>query len=95
MSLIMGLVRNLTNLIESHDPNYKNWYVGITDDINRRSSEHNITNEKAGYVDAISKENAQTIETHLLSLGCRGGTGGGNSLSKYVYVYHISQSTNE
>ncbi len=36
---------------------------------------------------------ARQIEAHFLSLGCKGGDGGGSTATKFVYAYKITSQT--
>ena len=77
---------------------YSSFYVGITNDINRRLfQEHNVDREKAWwiYCPADSAEIARSVEQHYINLGMRGGVGGGDNTSTYVYSYIITPTTVE
>ena len=74
------------------------YYVGITKNIeNRLFGDHNVTKEGHCYIfrNANSASNARIIEKYFLDGGMKGGDGGGDADSKYVYVYKISSSTKE
>ena len=60
--------------------------VGITDDPKRRHEEHGkpVT---FTYWQASSGEAARILEKYFLDQGCKGGPGGGSSMSFYIYVY--------
>ena len=78
--------------------NYGGWYVGITNDAERRlfdSSEHNVDKNKGCWIHcpADSKQEAQEIEEHFLKLGMDGDTGGGKDNSTIVYCYMKTTST--
>ena len=66
--------------------NYSAFYVGITNDVERRLKQHNVTKAELKYK-MLSKRSAQEIEEYCLSLGMDGDTGGGNEDSVYVYIY--------
>lgn len=79
---------------------YKELYVGVTNDIERRLfSEHNIdrVNDRWIYAPADSEETARRVESYFLDLGMRGGTGGGkgDGSSVFVYCYVITSNTVE
>ena len=77
---------------------YREFYCGITDNIERRLfNEHNVS-QKDGfwiYAQADSVDDAREIGKHYLSLGMQGDTGGGNENSVWVYCYLIMQYTKE
>lgn len=77
---------------------YSDFYIGITDDVNRRLfTEHNVDKANAWWIyrDAIDKSTAQAVEEYYLNKGMEGDTGGGTVDSTYVYCHQISGSTKE
>ena len=77
---------------------YSDFYIGITNDINRRLfTEHNVA--KSGnwwiYREALNKTTAQSVEEYYLNKGMQGDTGGGTDDSTYVYCYEITNTTKE
>ncbi len=77
---------------------YSNYYVGITNDINRRLfDEHNVSEQKDYWIyrTADSKSIAQKVEEYFLNLGMQGDTGGGTDNTCIVYCYRITSSTIE
>ena len=75
-----------------------NYYVGITNDINRRLfDEHNVSEQKDYWIyrTADSKSVAQKVEEYFLNLGMQGDTGGGTDDTCIVYCYRITCSTIE
>lgn len=86
------------HLGKSEKQYYSDFYIGITNDIERRLfGEHNVQ-EKGNwwiYRTAINKSAAQNVEEYFLNKGMKGDTGGGTDDSIYVYCYEISNSTKE
>lgn len=77
---------------------YSDFYIGITNDVERRLfTEHNVnrTEDWWIYCTAVSKTAAQDTEEFFLSKGMKGDTGGGTDNSVYVYCYEISAHTKE
>ena len=75
---------------------HSDFYVGITNDIERRLSEHNV--DKADCVEIIeaeSKAEAEMAETVLIHSGLRGGSGGGKDDTNIVYCYKITDTTKQ
>lgn len=75
---------------------YSDFYIGITNDIERRLfQEHNVKRDGMWWIyrTANSKAIAEEIEKHYLKLGMRGHSGGGNEDSKIVYCYAIGPTT--
>lgn len=75
---------------------YSEFYVGITDDIDRRLfQEHNVDREKNwwSYTTAATKEIAEMVEQYYLDKGMHGDTGGGTRESRIVYCYKVTPTT--
>lgn len=100
MTLIdnIPLIDAITQHIQRQGGGYSKWYVGITDDRQRRlHTEHNVPLKGAWYIlrTAMDKNAAEMIEKYFLDQGCQGAQGGGNEKSKIVYAYLITSNTNE
>jgi len=92
------IIDEITRQINSQGGGLNKWYVGITDDINRRlHTEHNVPKDKAWYIyrTAADKTAAELIEGYFLDQGCQGDKGGGNEETRIVYAYLITNSTKE
>lgn len=77
---------------------YSDYYVGITNDVNRRLfSEHNVSEKKDYWVwcQAENKEIAKEVEEYFLDLGMEGDTGGGTDETVVVYCYKITNTSVE
>lgn len=77
---------------------YSEWYVGIAADPSDRLINGHNANSAANaalYWDAGNDGTARAVEQHFVDKGCRGGGGGGDWQTKFVYVYKISQLTRE
>ena len=75
---------------------YSDFYIGITNDVNRRLfQEHNVNKETMwwAYSTACTKEDAEAVERHFLEKGMKGNTGGVNDESTIVYCYAITPTT--
>lgn len=73
------------------------WYIGITEDIERRLfQEHNVDKDIGPFQvnGADSSESARRIEKHFLDQGFKGGSGGGDQNALNVYVYKMTLHTN-
>lgn len=99
--MVKQTAQKIADDIYSHlngDTNYKDYYIGITNDIDRRLfGEHNVSRKYDWwiYCDAINKEHAQAVEEHFLEKGMKGDIGGGTSDSSWVYCYKITEKTIE
>lgn len=93
-----NLVAEFTDFISKYGNAYSNYYIGITNDVDRRLfGEHNvdIKNGKWIYGEADSDMDARRVEEHFLNKGCDGGTGGGDTNSTVVYCYKKTSNTKE
>lgn len=75
---------------------YSDFYVGITNDVERRLfEEHNVNRETMWWIyrTANSKSVAQEIEEYYLNKGMQGSTGGGSDESCIVYCYAVGPTT--
>ena len=77
---------------------WSSWYVGITADPEQRLfNDHNVDRKGAWiYVPCDSADVARDVEAYFIDiLGTKGGGGGGDNASKFVYAYTITSSTKE
>ena len=98
VDLVSRVARSVAAHIQSHGGYYPGWYCGIAADAkDRLVNGHGATtaSNDALYWDCGSDTVARAIESHLHDLGCKGSHGGGDSTTRYVYVYRISRSTRE
>ena len=87
-----------SHLQESCKQYYSDYYIGITNNIERRLfGEHNVSKENAWWIwcTAVDKETAQQVEEYFLAKGMQGNTGGGNDDTVYVYCYEVTKNTIE
>lgn len=85
--------------INKEGSGFKNWYVGITGDINERLfGYHKVPKENAWYIyqKASCSKDAREIENFIIdNYGTQGGCGGGNDDCCYIYAYRITTTTIE
>lgn len=84
----IDIINDIKNYIGRGD--YSSWYVGITNDIERRLfSEHNVDRKQDYWIyrPASSKSIAQEVEEFFLEAGMDGDTGGGKDDTTYVYAF--------
>jgi hypothetical protein len=77
---------------------WSEWYAGITSDIDQRlHGDHKVPEKDFWYIwrEAISSQAARDAEAELLKLGYKGGSGGGDDDSTFVYAYKITSITRE
>ena len=63
----------------------RDWTIGVTDDPERRKTEHNNP-EYWKQWNADSETAARNVEKHFLEKGMEGGGGGGGN-ADYVYIF--------
>ena len=77
---------------------YREWYVGITSDIEQRLfGDHNVSRQNDTWIwrKASSDDESREAEETMINKGCKGGGGGGDETSVFVYAYKISSTTKE
>lgn len=96
---MLTLVKEVTDFVNQNGGVFRDWYAGIaTNPKQRLFNEHNvkenglwICTKNPCATDTIARQ----IEKTLLNLGFDGGTGGGDSSTKHVYVYKKTPYTIE
>ena len=86
------------HLQKSSAKHYKDFYVGITKDIDDRLFDfHQVPQKDHWYIyqKATDDDESRAVETHFLDIGMDGGDGGGDEESVFVYCYEISNVTKE
>jgi len=92
------IVKEITAHIEKQGGPYSAWYVGIAADVKKRlHEEHNVPRENYWFIyrEAFNADAARDAEATLLEYGCKGGTGGGDEDTRFVYAYLIGPETRE
>jgi len=77
---------------------YPQWYVGIAADVrDRLFNGHAVKQEGDAWIyrQCDTSAVARAIEDHFVSLGLKGGPGGGDSSTRFVYAYKIAAHTVE
>lgn len=76
--------------------NYSDWYIGITNDIDRRLFGEHAVDEKLDrwiHSPGDSKDVAQKVEEYFLNAGMDGNSGGGNDDTTHVYAFKKNRHT--
>lgn len=91
--------QEIRSYVENCGGAYSDWYVGIASDPRQRLFvEHNVDEENGQwiYYRCESSYVAREVEEFFVNtLGTSGGTGGGDSTTRYVYAYKITRYTKE
>jgi hypothetical protein len=87
------------HIAKSPNTKYGDWYVGIASDPKQRLfSEHNVSQENGSwiYTEAVSSDAARAVEKYFIEqMKTDGGSGGGDSTTRFVYAYRKTFSTIE
>ena len=81
---------NANEIIEAIGDRGHLWTIGITNDPERRKKEHTQDGKDTKYWEmwkADSKNVAETVESHFIDKGMKGGSGGNVDGVQTVYVY--------
>jgi hypothetical protein len=93
------IVSDIVTYIANSGTNRSDWYVGIaTDPSDRLFIGHAVLKDSDLWIfrHAGTDTAARTIEAHFINkLGTKGGPGGGDYTSVYVYAYKITSHTVE
>ncbi len=83
---------------EKNGGGYSQWYVGITaNPKSRLFNDHQVKEKGDAWIfrQCVTSRIAREVEDHFLALGMKGGPGGGDNDSDYVYAYLIARHTVE
>ena len=89
MSTRAAIIAAIDSLVANRSSPYGTWTIGVTDDPDRRRSEHKNRGEDMQWWhrwDADTEMDARAVEQHFLSKGMQGGPGG-QGQADYVYVF--------
>jgi hypothetical protein len=86
------ITKHILKSMGSQQPRLSSWYVGITNDIDRRKAEHKINTLELKFwktFDAETMDYANEIESYFSKKGTinRPSKNGANKFSRYVYVF--------
>ena len=90
---------DIERYIEDRDANYGNWYVGIAaDPRDRLFEDHRVKKESDLWIyrKAMSSAAARSVEKYFIERkGTKGGPGGGDDSTRFVYAYKIMYYTQQ
>ena len=92
------IIQEIAAYVQNCGGKYSEWYGGIaTDSPKRLFNDHNVDKAKDMWIyrACASSDEARAIEDYFVQRGMKGGPGGGDSTTKSVYAYKITNSTRE
>lgn len=98
MEQINNIITSIDGFIAKNGSYYSEFYVGIASDpINRLTSGHGLdgTIPHIYTTKPIFSEMVREMEKHFLGKGCRGGAGGGDDKTTFLYVYKMTNRTRQ
>lgn len=94
------IIANIKDQIDSEKGSYDSWYIGTTNDADKRlfsPTEHNVDQNNGWWIyrSANSKEIAEEIAKYFINLGLKGSTVSISDNSNIVYAFKISPLTKQ
>jgi hypothetical protein len=92
------IIAEIKSYMARNGGSYSQWYAGIATDPKQRLFNDHAVNDKSDvwiYHQCASSEVARAIETYFHAQGMKGGTGGGDDNTDYIYAYMITRYTVE
>ena len=86
------------NYIFENGGRYSEWYIGVASDPRERLFNNHSVVERTDhwiYRPCLNSIDARDVEAYFVKLGAKGGTGGGDYNTTYVYAYKIASHTIE
>lgn len=95
-------MQHIVNEVEAHmrqyGGGYPGWYAGIASQPkDRLFRDHAVRPQTDVWIfrDCGSDAAARQVEQYFLERGCKGGPGGGDHLTRYIYLYRVAPHTSE
>ena len=92
------IVSDIKSYVANNGGDYSQWYIGIAASPRQRMFNDHAVRETGDawiYGECVSSAVAREIEDYFICLGIKGGPGGGDSASRFIYAYRITSSTKE
>lgn len=92
------IIDALEDFMRKNGQQYNQFYVGIAKDpVDRLINGHSVTENIPNlyWTAPLHTEIIRVIEKYFLDKGCKGGSGGGNYDTNYIYTYLITNTTRE
>jgi len=84
--------------MSQHGQYYHEFYVGIASNpIDRLNNGHGVTVDMPNiyWTEPLQTQVVRAIEKHFIDKGTKGGPGGGDNDTCYIYAYKIHQNTRQ
>jgi hypothetical protein len=91
-------VIGIHNYIQNYGGPNSAWYCGVAAEPRQRLFvDHNVNQALDSWIyrDCGSDAMARAVEQYFLVRGCKGGPGGGDRTTRFVYAYKITMTTVE
>jgi hypothetical protein len=98
MATKADIIQDITTYVANCGGNYSQWYVGVAAvPRDRLFTDHSVDEKNGNWIfrTCATSEEARAVEDHFIAKGMKGGPGGGDSTTKAVYAYKITNSTRE
>ena len=90
--MTQAVIAEFEQFMGKHGQYYREFYVGIANDPNDRLvNGHGVTNDIPNlyWTTPFPTQTVRAIEKLFLDKGAKGGPGGGDDTTRYIYVYKI------
>jgi hypothetical protein len=84
--------------MSKHGTHYHQFYVGIASDPNDRLVNGHGIDQTIPHVywnQPLHTEVVRAVEKHFIGKGAKGGPGGGDQNTRYIYTYLVTQKTRQ
>jgi hypothetical protein len=92
------IIQEIAAHVQKCGGTYSAWYSGIAADAEKRLfNDHNVDKAKDAWIyrRCTTSDEARAAEDYFVQKGMKGGPGGGDSTTKDVYAYKITNLTTE
>ena len=92
------IISDFEKFAGKHGTHYHQFYIGVASDAkDRLTNGHNVdyTIPHIYSTNPLHTDIVRTIEKHFLNKGAKGGPGGGDNNTRYIYMYLVGPKTRE
>ena len=98
MATKQEVIQQIAAHVASCGGSHSEWYAGVaTDPRARLFNDHSVDEKNGSWIfrTCSTSDEARDVEQYFIGRGMKGGPGGGDSSTKAVYAYKITNSTRE